>query len=36
MNFEMFKTFIKEVGWGFFATSDDTKVGVRPMGSCDG
>jgi uncharacterized pyridoxamine 5'-phosphate oxidase family protein len=34
MNLEMVKAFMKEVGWGFLATSDGTKVGVRPMGSC--
>jgi len=34
MNLEMVKTFMKEVGWGFLATSDGKKVGVRPMGSC--
>jgi uncharacterized pyridoxamine 5'-phosphate oxidase family protein len=34
MNLETVKTFMKEVGWGFLATSDRTKVGVRPMGSC--
>jgi len=33
MNLEMVKTFMKEVGWGFLATSDGKKVGVRPMGS---
>jgi uncharacterized pyridoxamine 5'-phosphate oxidase family protein len=30
----MIKNFIREVGWGFLATSDGKKVGVRPMGSC--
>jgi uncharacterized pyridoxamine 5'-phosphate oxidase family protein len=34
MNFETVKNFMKEVGWGFLATSDSNKVGVRPMGSC--
>jgi uncharacterized pyridoxamine 5'-phosphate oxidase family protein len=34
MNFETVKSFVKEVGWGFLATSDGNKVGVRPMGSC--
>ena len=34
MSLEMVKSFIKEVGWGFLATSDSNKVGVRPMGSC--
>jgi uncharacterized pyridoxamine 5'-phosphate oxidase family protein len=34
MNFETVKNFVKEVGWGFLATSDGNKVGVRPMGSC--
>ena len=30
----MVKKFVAEVGWGFLATSDGNKVGVRPMGSC--
>jgi uncharacterized pyridoxamine 5'-phosphate oxidase family protein len=34
MTLEMVKSFMKEVGWGFLATSDGNKVGVRPMGSC--
>ena len=34
MNFETVKNFVKEVGWGFLATCDGNKVGVRPMGSC--
>jgi uncharacterized pyridoxamine 5'-phosphate oxidase family protein len=34
MSLEMVKSFMKEVGWGFLATSDGKKVGVRPMGSC--
>jgi len=34
MSLEIVKSFIKEVGWGFLATSDSNKVGVRPMGSC--
>ena len=34
MNLETVKNFMKEIGWGFFATSDGNKVGVRPMGSC--
>lgn len=34
MSFEMVKKFMAEVGWGFLATSDGNKVGVRPMGSC--
>jgi len=34
MTFEMVKSFMKEVGWGFLGTSDGNKVGVRPMGSC--
>ena len=25
---------MKEVGWGFLATSNGEQVGVRPMGSC--
>jgi general stress protein 26 len=32
MNLEELKQFIKEVRWGFLATTDGTKVGVRPMG----
>jgi len=32
MSFEEVKTFMKEVGWGFLATADGEKVGVRPMG----
>ncbi len=35
MNLEMVKNFMAEVGWGFLATSDGSKVGVRPMGSCE-
>jgi uncharacterized pyridoxamine 5'-phosphate oxidase family protein len=34
MSLEMVKNFMKEIGWGFLATSDGNKVGVRPMGSC--
>ena len=34
MSLEMVKKFTAEVGWGFLATSDGKKVGVRPMGSC--
>jgi uncharacterized pyridoxamine 5'-phosphate oxidase family protein len=34
MNFKTVKKFTAEVGWGFLATSDGKKVGVRPMGSC--
>jgi uncharacterized pyridoxamine 5'-phosphate oxidase family protein len=34
MSLEMVENFIREVGWGFLATSDGKKVGVRPMGSC--
>jgi uncharacterized pyridoxamine 5'-phosphate oxidase family protein len=30
----MVKNFMKEVGWGFLATSDGKKIGIRPMGSC--
>lgn len=30
----MVKNLMKEVGWGFLATSDGIKVDVRPMGSC--
>ena len=32
MNIEELKQFIKQVGWGFLATTDGHKVGVRPMG----
>ena len=32
MNLEELKQFIKQVGWGFLATTDGRKVGVRPMG----
>ena len=34
MRFETVQSFMKEVGWGFLATSDGNTVGVRPMGSC--
>ena len=34
MSLEQVKKFMTEVGWGFLATSDGNKVGVRPMGSC--
>jgi uncharacterized pyridoxamine 5'-phosphate oxidase family protein len=34
MSLEMVKNFMTEVAWGFLATSDGNKVGVRPMGSC--
>jgi len=34
MGLEMVKSLMREVGWGFLATSDGNKVGVRPMGSC--
>jgi general stress protein 26 len=34
MDFETVKDFMKQAGWGFLATSDGNKVGVRPMGSC--
>jgi general stress protein 26 len=34
MSLEIVKNLMKEVGWGFLATSDGIKVGVRPMGSC--
>jgi uncharacterized pyridoxamine 5'-phosphate oxidase family protein len=34
MRFEMIKSFMREAGWGFLATSDGKNVGVRPMGSC--
>ena len=32
MNLEQVKQFIKQLGWGFLATTDGQKVGVRPMG----
>lgn len=32
MTFDEMKQFIHEVAWGHLATSDGTKVGVRPMG----
>jgi general stress protein 26 len=32
MNIEKVKQFIKQVQWGFLATTDGQKVGVRPMG----
>ena len=32
MNIEQVKQFIKQLGWGFLATTDGRKVGVRPMG----
>ena len=32
MNIEQVKQFVKEVDWGFLATTDGKKVGVRPMG----
>jgi len=32
MNIEEVKQFIKQVQWGFLATTDGQKVGVRPMG----
>ncbi|MCX5635753.1 MAG: pyridoxamine 5'-phosphate oxidase family protein [Planctomycetota bacterium] len=31
MNLEELKQFIKQLGWGFLATTDSRKVGVRPM-----
>lgn len=34
MSLEMVKKLMTEVGWGFLATSDGNKVGVRPIGSC--
>ncbi len=34
MSLDVVNNLMKEVGWGFFATSDGNKVGVRPMGSC--
>jgi uncharacterized pyridoxamine 5'-phosphate oxidase family protein len=33
MTFEELKKFIKKVHWGFLATTDGKKVGVRPMGA---
>ena len=35
MNFEELKQFIKQVGWGYLATSDGKTVGVRPMGGLE-
>lgn len=32
MNLEEVKQFIKQIGWGYLATTDGRKVGVRPMG----
>lgn len=32
MSIEQVKQFIKQVGWGFLATTDGQKVGVRPIG----
>jgi len=32
MNIEELKQFIKQLGWGFLATTDGRIVGVRPMG----
>jgi len=32
MNIEDIKQFIKQLRWGFLATTDGRKVGVRPMG----
>jgi len=29
MNLEMVKNFMKDVGWGFLATSDGNKTGLR-------
>jgi uncharacterized pyridoxamine 5'-phosphate oxidase family protein len=34
MSLEVVKSLMREIGWGFLATSDGKKVGVRPMGSC--
>jgi uncharacterized pyridoxamine 5'-phosphate oxidase family protein len=34
MSLEIVKSLMKEAGWGFLATTDGKKVGVRPMGSC--
>ncbi len=31
MTFEELKQFIKQTGWGYLATTDGKKVGVRPM-----
>ncbi len=33
MDLEELKQFIKQVKWGFLATTDGHKVGVRPMGA---
>ena len=34
MSLDMVKSLMKEVRWGFLATSDGNQVGVRPVGSC--
>jgi general stress protein 26 len=33
MTLEQVKQFIKQIGWGYLATTDGQKVGVRPMGA---
>ena len=35
MSIERVKELMKDVGWGYLATTDGTKVGVRPMGGLD-
>ena len=32
MDFEGIKTFIKDTGWGYLATTDGERPAVRPMG----
>ncbi len=32
MNFEELKSFMKQVGWGFLATTNGDRASVRPMG----
>lgn len=32
MTFDQLKLFVKQVGWGYLATTDGKIVGVRPMG----
>jgi len=32
MNIDQLKQFMKQVGWGYLATTDGRTVGVRPMG----
>jgi len=34
VNFEEVKAFMKEVGWGFLATTNGDRASVRPVGGC--